>query len=232
MKKNNLTKGALAVLLLSSTVVGADQQYPAADFQPEVLYQNSDYIAKDSAKAATPAAKVAAQSATVTETDAKYPAADFKPEVLYHDPNYKASAPVKSATSKAASTSVATSAVEEDTAATTNAPKAEDSSLGYLLGLVALALAGFFLFKKSSATTTASPAPRSAVAKTSYAVNTGVAKYLNKISGTGVSRYIKENTSTTKATGVAKYVAKQAIASKQDVAKAATGVDKYVRDRG
>ena len=49
---NNLTKGTLAVLLLSSAVASADQQYPAADFQPEILYQNSEYIAKEAPKAA------------------------------------------------------------------------------------------------------------------------------------------------------------------------------------
>jgi hypothetical protein len=46
VKKNNLTRGAIALLLLASTAAGADQQYPAADFQPEVVYQDSDYIAK------------------------------------------------------------------------------------------------------------------------------------------------------------------------------------------
>jgi len=229
VKKTNLTKSALAVLLLSSTVVCADQQYPAADFQPEVLYQNSDYIAKETpkaapAKAAVPVANVAAK----TEVDSKYPAADFKPEVLYHDTNYKPStissksAPVKEKTVQSAV------AVE-----TTTAPVAKEESSSmttYLLGLLVLGLAGFFLFKKSNSAAT--PKNTSTPVVKSYAVNTGVAKYLQKITGTGVSRYIntQEKVSvTTKLTGVDKYVANQ---PQQSSAKAVTGVDKYVRDRG
>ncbi len=227
---NNLTKGTFAVLLLSSTVASADQQYPAADFQPEVLYQNSDYIAKESPKAA-PAKAVAApvaKAATTTEADSKYPAADFKPEVLYHDTNYKASAaPIKTVSVKDKVTqSVATEA--EVPAATTE--KEDSSFTSYLLGLLGLGLAGFFLFKKSISANSQKSA--STPATKSYAVNTGVAKYLQKITGTGVSRYITSQEKvivTTQLTGVAKYVANQ---PEQSTAKAATGVDKYVRDRG
>ena len=60
----------------------------------------------------------------------------------------------------------------------------------------------------------------------------GVAKYLHKITGTGVSRYINTQekvSESTKLTGVDKYVANQ---PQQSSAKAVTGVDKYVRDRG
>ena len=231
VKKNNLTKGSLAVLLLSSTVVCADQQYPAADFQPEVLYQNSDYIAKEApknapAKATAPVAKVSASAST--EAGSKYPAADFKPEVLYHDTNYKPSAaalkpsPVKVQSS--------TSVIEVDTPAA-SATKEESSTMTtYILGLLGLGLAGFFLVKKSSSAKT----QNSGTANTtkSYAVNTGVAKYLHKITGTGVSRYINTQekvSESTKLTGVDKYVANQ---PQQSYAKAVTGVDKYVRDRG
>ena len=105
MKKNNLTRGAFALLLLASTVAGADQKYPAADFQPEVLYQDSDYIAKNSpsttttkATASTP--KATSSAAASNDVDSKYPAANFQPEVLYHDPNYKPSESVKASASK------------------------------------------------------------------------------------------------------------------------------------
>ena len=105
MKKNNLTRGAFTLLLLASTVAGADQQYPAADFQPEVLYQDSDYIAKKSPLTATAKAPASAPEATSgapegTNYDSKYPAAHFQPEVLYHDPNYKHSQSVKASVSK------------------------------------------------------------------------------------------------------------------------------------
>jgi hypothetical protein len=101
----------------------------------------------------------------------------------------------------------------------------------YMIGLLLLAAAGFYLFKKTSGVTVKNSAP--VVARKSYALNTGVAKYLNKVSGTGVSRYLESNVkSVTLATGVAKYMAKQAVSSKETASKTATGVDKYMRDRG
>ncbi len=271
MKKNNLTRSAFAVLLLSSTVVSADQQYPAADFKPEVIYQNNELIAKSSS---APAAKVTgasahdaqypaadfkpeviyqnndliakgssatpAKSAPVAKAaseesvhDAQYPAANFKPEVLYVDANYKPSQiSPKTSTAKE---KVSSSTVEAEESTVVAAPKAEkeSSSLVYLFGLVALGLAGFYLFKKPTLKSAEKPAAAPVTVQKSYALNTGVAKYLNKITGTGVSRYIESNikaASAVKATGVAKYVAKQA--ANPTVAKAATGVDKYVRNRG
>ncbi|UOA10002.1 LPXTG cell wall anchor domain-containing protein [Methylobacter sp. S3L5C] len=236
MKKNNLTKCAFAALLLASTVAGADQQYPAADFQPEVLYQDADYIAKNSpAKAAAkaPAAKapVSAPAAAVTPestADSKYPAADFQPEVLYVDPNYKAIESVKATVAKkeAASTAVESEAVSESITAPEATEEASMSS--YLIGLVVLALAGFYFFKRRSAVAVEKKA--SEPAKRTYSL-TGVGKYLNKISGTGVTRYLEKNVRSASVTGVAKYMAKQA-ASPKEAGKAATGVEKYMRDRG
>ncbi len=234
MKKNNLTRGAFAVLLLASAAASADQKYPAADFQPEVLYQDSAYIAKNSpaataAKAAPAAAPKAAVNDTAShEVDSKFPAADFQPEVLYHDPNYKPSASVKVATSKH---EVASSPVEAVSEAA--APKEESSLSSYLIGIVVLGLAGFFLKKRSAAPAQKKAPATAAPATPSYALTTGVAKYLNKVSGTGVSRYLEKSVKTSSvATGVAKYLAKQTVASKTTAAKSATGVEKYMRDRG
>ena len=233
MKKNNLTRGAFALLLLASTAAGADQQYPAADFQPEVLYQDSDYIAKNSpstTKAPASTAKATSSAAASNEVDSKYPAANFQPEVLYHDPNYKPSESVKTTVSKQV---VGSESVESQSVAPAVVKKEESSMSSYLIGLVVLALAGFYFFKNRSTATVQKKAP--APAKTSYAL-TGVAKYLNKVSGTGVSRYLEKqvkSASLTATTGVAKYMAKQQAASpKATAAKAATGVEKYMRDRG
>jgi hypothetical protein len=56
---------------------------------------------------------------------------------------------------------------------------------------------------------------------------------LNKVSGTGVSRYLDKHVkSASAATGVAKYLAKQTVSPKTTAAKSATGVEKYMRDRG
>ena len=221
------------MLLLASAAASADQKYPAADFQPEVLYQDSAYIAKNSpaaaaTKAPASATKAAPSAATSHEVDSKYPAADFQPQVLYQDPNYKPSASVKVS---AAKHEVASSSVESVSEAAV--PKEESSLLNYLMGIVVLALAGFFL-KKRSATCVKKQAPVAAPsAKKSYALNTGVAKYLNKVSGTGVSRYLEQHVkSASVATGVAKYLAKQTASPKTTAAKTATGVEKYMRDRG
>ena len=237
MKKNNLTKGAFALLLLASTAAVADQQYPAADFQPEVLYQDSDYIAKNSpssgaSKASASTTPKATTSATTSnDVDSKYPAANFQPEVVYHDPNYK---PSESAKAKVSTkVDVGSNSEAGQSVSATPASTEEKSSLSsYLFGLVAFAVAGFYFFKKRSTTTVEKKAP-AAPAKASYALTTGVAKYLNKVSGTGVSRYLEKNVkSATAATGVAKYMAKQAASPKTTAAKAATGVEKYMRDRG
>ena len=232
MKKKNLTRGAFALLLLASTAAGADQQYPAADFQPEVLYQDSDYIAKNSpsgtttkAPASTP--KATSSAAANSDVDSKYPAANFQPEVLYHDPNYKPTVSVKTTVSKE---EVGSNSVES--VSTAAASKEESSMSSYLIGLVVLSLAGFYFFKNRS--TAPIQKKVQAPAKASYAL-TGVAKYLNKVSGTGVSRYLEtqvKSASATATTGVAKYMAKQAASPKESAAKAATGVEKYMRDRG
>ncbi|MDD5320103.1 MAG: hypothetical protein PHD43_05715 [Methylococcales bacterium] len=251
MNKNNLTRGAFAALLLASTVAGADQQYPAADFQPEVIYQDSDYIAKNSPS--TPAnktSKAASSAAEGSVVDSKYPAANFQPEVLYHDPNYKPSASVKETVSKEifgekseeiSSKQVVDSSespvMEEvlgskqgESQRVTAVSKEKSSMLTYLIGLVILAAAGFYFFKKQTTTTVKKEAPLPA--RTSYTL-TGVSKYLNKVSGTGVSRYLEKHVkSPTATTGVAKYMAKKAVSAPTTAAKAATGVEKYMRDRG
>jgi len=238
VKKNNLTRGAFALLLLASTAAGADQQYPAADFQPEVLYQDSDYIAKNSPSAAATKApastpKATSSTAVSNEVDSQYPAANFQPEVLYHDPSYKPSQSVKTTVSKE---EIGSKQVETQSAAPAVTKKEESSMSSYLIGLVVLALAGFYFFKNRSTTTVQKKAPAVAPAKASYALTTGVAKYLNKVSGTGVSRYLEKqvkSASATATTGVAKYMAKQQAESpKTTAAKEATGVEKYMRDRG
>jgi len=214
---------------------GADQKYPAADFQPEVLYQDSDYIAKNSPSSSTSKAsastpnKATSSAATSNDVDSKYPAANFQPEVVYHDPNYK---PSESAKAKVSKGDVGSNSEAGQSVSATASTEEKSSLSSYLFGLVAFAVAGFYFFKKRSITTVQKKTP-AAPAKASYALTTGVAKYLNKVSGTGVSRYLEKHVkSATTATGVAKYMAKQAASPKTTAAKAATGVEKYMRDRG
>jgi len=233
VKKNNLSKGAFVVLLLANAVVSADQKYPAADFQPEVLYQDSAYIAKNS-QSSTVAAKPAETKKVDTSStknqvvDSKYPAADFQPEVLYQDTNYK-QAPV---TKSKVIASEATSNNKDNTVASTES-KDDSSQLIYLLGLAVLAAAGMFLKKRNVVTVQKSSTVADLSVKKSYALNTGVAKYLNKVTGTGVSRYVESHVrAVSVSTGVAKYMAKQSSAPKVTANNAATGVEKYMRDRG
>jgi hypothetical protein len=230
VKKNNLINGLFATLLIASPLAGADQKYPAADFQPQVVFQDNDLIAK-SGSASKPAAKVAEASAS-NEVDAKYPAANFQPQVVYSDPNYKPGAVASAKASKSESVSES-AAVETPIESTSVAAAAkEESQSTYLIGLIALGLVGGFLFKGqtkcSGKKAAASPAP-APVAKGGL---TGVSRYLNKVSGTGVSRYLEKQVKAAPSTGVAKYLAKQVTVAKSTAAGAATGVEKYMRNRG
>ena len=51
MKLRNLTKSVLVALMVASPLVGAESQYPAADFQPEIIKQDAELI-KQHAEAA------------------------------------------------------------------------------------------------------------------------------------------------------------------------------------
>lgn len=80
MKKTIILGLATAVIALGSLTASAgsdDSQYPAANFQPKVVFIDKDAI-KTSAK---PAPKQ--QSETKAEFDPKYPAAYFTPKVIY-----------------------------------------------------------------------------------------------------------------------------------------------------
>jgi hypothetical protein len=237
VNKNNLTKGLFTALLLVSSVVGADEKYPAADFQPSVVYQDENYIKNNSSTQTTVknAAPVVAEAKS-TEVDSKYPAADFQPKVIYSDDKYQHNKSVPAKTSKGNSVSSSTEESNELALNPQPLPPKEDSSLTYLLGLIGLVAVGFFLFRKQSVPTITEK-KASTVSPSKVAANTGVAKYLNKVSGTGVSRYVEKQVKTAKsATGVAKYVAQKTLADKakaaEEAEKKATGVEKYMRNRG
>ena len=75
-----------SILLLSASgQVFSDEQYPAADFQPKVLYSNPVEASEDT---------VSTESTNVThagnlEQDSKFPATSFEPKLLYRDENYQ-----------------------------------------------------------------------------------------------------------------------------------------------
>lgn len=218
MKIINITNGAFAALLLASSVAGADSQYPASDFQPKVVYQDPDYKHQSSSTPAAPAA------ASAKQADSQYPAADFQPKVVYSDSEYKHSSAAPSAPASEASPAAEASAAP--------AAKKEDSNFVYLIGLAVLGFVGFVFFKKQ-----AQPEGHAASAASRPAAGgaTGVAKYLNRKAGTGVSRYLEQQVKSVAAsaplTGVAKYMASKTTDNKA-TDKPASRVEQYLRNRG
>lgn len=223
MKKNELTKAVLAALLLASASVMAESDYPAADFQPKVVY--SDAGASKSEPAAKPAA-----AAQTTESDANYPATNFQPKVVYSDTDYEHSSAAPSAGSaKTASDSAASSASAANEVIQTEKAASSDFSF---IGLIALAVVGFVVYSKKS-----SGKKSSASAGSDYSAaaggSTGVEKYLEKMGAnkTGVAKYLEKQTENP-STGVAKYMAKQIVKDREAAAARATGVEKYLRNKG
>jgi hypothetical protein len=220
--QNNLTNGLIAALLLASPMAGAESQFPASDFKPKVIFQDTDQIAQHGKSAP------AAQVGDTTKPDAKYPAAAFQPTVVYKDENYKPSR------------SSSAAPIERDTSASvgtasepaTDGQTAKSGQSNNWIFLVALAVAGFVFFKRQGK----SQAAEARIYYPAYSSEpgglTGVARYLNKAEGTGVSRYLEKQSKSEKAaTGVAKYMAKQVVAPKVKPA-AVTGVEKYMSKRG
>ncbi|MCL7422487.1 MAG: hypothetical protein M8364_16475 [Methylobacter sp.] len=230
---NNLTTGVLAALLLASPIAGAETEYPAADFQPKVLYKDAEYKHAESASAE----KSKPATAETAQPDERYPAATFKPEVVYQDTEYKhtQSAPVAptSKSKPAAPKSVSTEESKSTGAAATTEKKEEKSMTNYLLGLGAFAVAGLFFFGRKPK----APAEKTYPVYTRDTTSglTGVEKYLKEqevASATGVTKYLERQTESeevaeaaTPATGVAKYLDKKEEES-------ATGVEKYLRNLG
>lgn len=209
VKKNNLLQGAIVALLVTSPFAANAGQYPAADFEPKVLYQDESVKSTPApaakvvpAKAAPAAAPVAANPAPVVASvdDSKYPAANFEPKVLFKDDSYK---PTKSAPAPEYKTSAGAVIIDES-----KQEEGIDPNLFILAGLAAAAFgvsrcpkfAG--IFGKNLASSEPS-APQ----------ETGVTRYLNaripKISG--VTKYLER---AGKPTNVARYIAKQNIAQK------------------
>lgn len=217
-----LNKIAMIISLLTSSLAFAAEDYPAADFQPKVLYS-----AEGNSTTATAAASVSAPVAA--EQDANYPATNFQPKVVFNDAAYVHS-------SAAPGTPVAAKSVGSNTSASSvaeSAPQAEkDGSSNNLIGLLALAAVGFFLYNKKSGKG-AVASSQDYVASGVDSGSTGVERYLEKqgMNKTGVDKYLEKQTANP-ATGVAKYMAKQIIKDREAAAAKVTGVEKYLRDNG
>ncbi len=227
MKISKLTKGLLVSFLLSATVAEADSKYPATDFKPIIVYQDSDY--KHTGSTTSSSSSKAKFVAEVSVADPDFPAANFEPEVLFQDKGYKHTKDKVSPSSATASTSVSRLAVEETETAQA---ESEESSLSLILGLAVLAVAGFVFYSKSAKKTV--PVRKTAVrpveVTTSGEAISGVDKYLEGKAGakpSGVSKYLEER--NTAVSSVSKYVAKQKVSARL---ASVTGVEKYLKDRG
>ena len=220
MRKNELTKAVLAALVFASTSVMAASDYPAADFQPKVVFSD------ENAQKATESSSSAA--AKVEEADPNFPAANYQPKVLFSDSEYKhsSSAPVApgSAGAKASSASESSTVSE---AAPSEKPASSNTTL---IGLIVLAAAGFFVYNKKSGGKAGTPSAGEVYVASGDA--TGVEKYLEKLGGnkTGVAKYLEKQTENPK-TGVAKYMAKQIIKDRAAAEARQTGVERYLRDK-
>lgn len=203
MKKIHLTNGIVAALLLASPIAGAETKYPAADFQPKVIYQDAEYIGKG--VAAKPAPKDKSASARSSQADSKYPAANFEPEVVFQDAEQ-----IKKVEQTAKAVASARGTATPASSGQTSAGSGEGGGVmeNYWVGLVALALAGFAVLYSRRPKPEVSEAP-------AYTIDT---------SGlTGVARYMRMK-AMSGPTGVQKYIEKHG--------KKFTGVEKYLRRRG
>jgi len=85
MKVRNLTKSVLVALMISSPMVGAETQYPAADFQPEIIKQDQELIAKTSSTPSSAASSSSSSSSSSSNNSSK------------SEPKYTSSAPAVAA---------------------------------------------------------------------------------------------------------------------------------------
>ena len=83
MKNRQINQGLFITFLLSASTVSA-QEYPAANFQPKVIY-SSEAAAPVENSASDPCRPKAEQTAI----DPKYPAASFQPKVIFSDADAK-----------------------------------------------------------------------------------------------------------------------------------------------
>ena len=226
MKISKLTNGLLVSLLLSASVAEANNDYPATNFQPKIIYQDTDYKHTESA----PSSAKSVSTGEVSVADPDYPAANFQPEVLFTDSSYKHT---KGNEGKSIRTEFIKNYAEEQVAESVSAENSDDSS-NLIIGLGILAVAGFVFYSKSKTVKKSAPAKKVAVrkvaAKKSSNSVSSVDKYLEGKVGTepsSVSKYLDERSSSVST--VSKYVAKQRVSARL---ASVTGVEKYLKDKG
>lgn len=214
VKKNILTRGAFVALLLTNTMAMAESDYPATNFKPVIVFQDQD--ANESSKKNESASPTKNKNVSSVEAT-------------------KSGSFSKVKASEEASDSVA--------AKPATVTKDEKSNTNVLIGLGVVVAAGVFFFTRKKTGGSAKGA-----ANTRANGLTGVERYLQNRSvtaGTGVARYLDKKASALKekaeSTGVSKYLKEksqsQRVAASSEVSPrgtvgGATGVAKYLRDKG
>lgn len=97
MNQARLNQGMLGVLLLMVSVANA-QEYPAADFQPKVLYRDESVAVSAAASSSADSAEkapcitqeqtaAAGKQEAAAVVDSQYPASSFQPKVIFSQAN-------------------------------------------------------------------------------------------------------------------------------------------------
>jgi hypothetical protein len=217
----------IALVVLASPIVGAED-YPAANFQPTVIYNDTDDKQSTSSSTSNTQAKT-------SEPDTNYPAANFQPTIVYSDTDYKH----QSSTIATKTTAISSANNSEDLVNEEWVEESEDSFV-ILFGLFVLVAVGFMFLKRSSLSMLKST-KKSKLNNQSKASNqiantngvTGVARYVSKNMPelSTVAKYLRDKNKIP-TSGVSKYVAKKIIATKVAAISKKTGVEKYLRNRG
>jgi hypothetical protein len=187
MQKRILTKAFLTALLLASPMAWAESQYPAADFEPVILFQDADLIAKHG-EAAKERERALAEQARAEASRLAEPSQPATP-------------------SASAGQAGPAAGIKSGNFLTENYP----------ILLIALALAGFVFWSSRRPAAKAPEIRYEPPGITGRATaETGVARYLKSLPAkapaaeTGVSRYLKSLPASAKAaaaeTGVARYI--------------------------
>lgn len=207
MKNSILNKSLFAALLIASPIVGAESKYPAADFEPGVVYKDNDLIEKHSQ---------AAKQAPVVKAQTKVEPVVTKSNNSSADSSYTESSTPKSS------------------AVSSNEPTV--GTMPIALAVLAIGGFAFWR-SKSVPKVPPAQAPAAAAKVTGTAGETGVDKYLKsrpEVAGTaqtGVAKYLSGIASETPSaggeTGVSKYLKKL---PESAPVNAETGVSKYLKN--
>lgn len=234
MKRSYLTKALFTALLLSGSVAVAGSAYPEPT-EPEVLFQDGDYISESGSSEKGHADHDEDTESNSSDGESDASSASAEAEILYQDTDYienskgRAEAAEKSSSSEKASKASSGSSSDEGEASSPEVgeEKEGDSMQLYIVGLVAFILAGLFFYNKTSSSSGSADKPKKAKASRRRKAKKGAAPaavVAKDPSGrTGVSKYLDDQGMGT-ATGVSKYVEAQ-------VESSATGVEKYLKNK-